>query len=116
MKVIFISNIKDAFKWISDNIESVYKNPVSTWRKLRIAAGNRSVPIDIANKSLRIFVQNRMIRETDMLEYCKFEGRNEITINELSEILKRLIKMKVRDILFETHGLEASSPMLSTVI
>uniref|UniRef100_A0A8R1TWY3 Uncharacterized protein n=1 Tax=Onchocerca volvulus TaxID=6282 RepID=A0A8R1TWY3_ONCVO len=74
---------KYAFEWIVNNIQSIYKNPAEANKKLRIALGNRSIPINIAIKSLQIFVKNHTISKSDMKKYCSFEGRNKITLNEL---------------------------------
>ncbi|CAG9531607.1 unnamed protein product [Cercopithifilaria johnstoni] len=90
----------DAFEWIINNTKAIYKDPINASKKLCIAFGNRTVPIDFAIKAFQPFVENHAIRMTDMIKYCSYEGRNEITINELSQILKCLIKMNIKHALY----------------
>ncbi|VIO97760.1 Uncharacterized protein BM_BM14164 [Brugia malayi] len=40
----------DAFEWITDNMQTIYKNPINACKKLRIAIGSRSISIDLATK------------------------------------------------------------------
>uniref|UniRef100_A0A1I8EEJ6 Uncharacterized protein n=1 Tax=Wuchereria bancrofti TaxID=6293 RepID=A0A1I8EEJ6_WUCBA len=94
-------NESDAFEWITDNMQTIYKNPINACKKLRIAIGSRSISIHLATKALQLFVENHSICMSDMIKYCSYEGRNEITINELSQILKRLIKMNIKSVLFD---------------
>uniref|UniRef100_A0A0R3RVT3 DEP domain-containing protein n=1 Tax=Elaeophora elaphi TaxID=1147741 RepID=A0A0R3RVT3_9BILA len=98
---ILTSNESDAFEWIVNNMQTIYKNPVNASKKLRIAIGNRSVPIDFAVKALQPYVENHTIYMADVIKYFSCEGRNEITINELSQILKRLIKMNIKRVLYD---------------
>ncbi|EFO15599.1 hypothetical protein LOAG_12912 [Loa loa] len=103
---ILTSNELDAFKWITDNMETIYKDPINACKKLRVAIGNRSIPIEFAIKALQPFVENHTIRMTDMIKYCSYEGRKKITINELSHILKRLMKMNIKHVLFvDSHSI-----------
>uniref|UniRef100_A0A915PN49 RNase H type-1 domain-containing protein n=1 Tax=Setaria digitata TaxID=48799 RepID=A0A915PN49_9BILA len=102
------TDTQKAFEWISKNVKSIYKDPVKSCGRLRVAVGNRSIPVDIAVKSLRMFVQNHTILEVDMMKHCFFEGRSEITMNELSEMLKRLMKMKIKHILFNNSDLSSA--------
>ncbi|VDK81118.1 unnamed protein product [Litomosoides sigmodontis] len=96
---IFTSHELDAYEWIINNMKTIYKDPINAYRKLRIVVGNRRVPINFAIKALQLFVENHTICMADMIKYFSYEGRNEITINELSQILKRLIQMNIMNTL-----------------
>uniref|UniRef100_A0AAF5Q5S3 Uncharacterized protein n=1 Tax=Wuchereria bancrofti TaxID=6293 RepID=A0AAF5Q5S3_WUCBA len=50
-------NESDAFEWITDNMQTIYKNPINACKKLRIAIGSRSISIHLATKVFQfIFV------------------------------------------------------------
>lgn len=57
-------------------------------------------------------MENHTVCMADMIRYFSYEGRHEITINELSQILKRLIEMNVMNVLDD----DSSDHHIPTVI